>query len=172
MFNVHQLKIKKRKPQKIDIFILFTQFNISNNLTCVRARYNRGPRFALFPRKDSGFYLLDISLHTLPIPSALFMIANVAIWTVFNRENTMPCLTHDASSTTLFTYFRITGADRKLRLAVSSLLQFSRRLSQAPSWWIVVMNIEPLNDYKMADLWRFRSFTCNCVFWHQGASLR
>lgn len=130
VFNVHQLKIKKRKPQKIDIFILFTQFNISNNLTCVRAR---GPRFALFPRKDSGFYLLDISLHTLPIPSALFMIANVAIWTVFNRENTMPCLTHDASSTTLFTYFRITGADRKLRLAVSPLLQFSRRLSQAPS---------------------------------------
>lgn len=130
VFNVHQLKIKKRKPQKIDIFILFTQFNISNNLTCVRAR---GPRFALFPRKDSGFYLLDISLHTLPIPSALFMIANVAIWTVFNRENTMPCLTHDASSTTLFTYFRITGADRKLRLAVSPLLQFSRRLSEAPS---------------------------------------
>lgn len=130
VFNVHQLKIKKRKPQKIDIFILFTQFNISNNLTCVRAR---GPRFALFPRKDSGFYLLDISLHTLPIPSVLFMIANVAIWTVFNRENTMPCLTHDASSTTLFTYFRITGADRKLRLAVSPLLQFSRRLSQAPS---------------------------------------
>lgn len=120
MFNVHQLKIKKRKPQKIDIFIRFTQFNISNN---------RGPRFALFRRKDSGFYLLDISLHTLPIPSALFMIANVAIWTVFNRENTMPCLTHDASSTTLFTYFRITGADRKLLSRYPPLLHFSRRLS-------------------------------------------
>lgn len=125
-------------------------------------RYNRGPRFALFRQKDSGFYLLDISLHTLPIPSALFMIANVAIWTVFNRENTMPCLTHDASSTTLFTYFRITGADRKL-LTVSPLLQFSRRKLSS-----LVMDRH--NEYRAVitiikcQIYSASFFTCNCVF--------
>lgn len=113
-------------------------------------------------QKDSGFYLLDISLHTLPIPSALFMIANVAIWTVFNRENTMPCLTHDASSTTLFTYFRITGADRKL-LTVSPLLQFSRRKLSS-----LVMDRH--NEYRAVitiikcQIYSASFFTCNCVF--------
>lgn len=136
---------------------------IGNNLTSCTSctRYNRGPHFALF-QKDSGLCLLDISLHTLPIPSALFMIANVAIWTVFNRENTMPCLTHDASSTTLFTYFRITGADRKLP-TVSPLLQFSRRELSS-------LVMDRRNEYRAVTTiikWQICGasfFTCNCVF--------
>lgn len=64
----------------------------------------------------------DISVRTLPVRAALFMISNVAIWTVFNAEY-RPCFTHDAP-TTLFTYFRITGADHKFHGI--TLLQFSR----------------------------------------------
>lgn len=75
----------------------------------------------------------------------------------------IPCLTHDASSTTLFTYFRITGADRKL-LTVSPLLQFSRRKLSS-----LVMDRH--NEYRAVitiikcQIYSASFFTCNCVFW-------
>lgn len=47
------------------------------------ARWNSAVPF----RRRTEFYLPDISVNTLPARAALFMMASVAIWTVFNGES-------------------------------------------------------------------------------------